>query len=712
MIKRLLCLMVVLLGVSISLVHAQEGEHPRLWVTAEDLPRLQSWATEDNPVWVQLQAMADEAVSAMDSGAIERGDLGGAAWEEYPHENYAMLLAFLSLAHPDAAVRADYASRARTLLMTVIDQAVLGPAEGVPFRDPAFALSDRSRWYGEGFPLTVDWIYSTLSAQDKAAIQTVFARWCDENRTAGTTNNNHPEPLGVVNDPALTADRTYARWSGNNYYAAHMRNMGLMGMALDAADDPSGVLATCLNEATGAWLYVLDDQMRTDMAGGMSAEGYEYGPQTFGYTAQLLLALQTAGEADMNTLGPQVAFASNPFWDDAIKAYFHSLSPAPVQHDWFGSVYQPAWYGSGQNYYMPDHIAMFAPLGILDAQGGNSARLNAIRWLQLNTAPGGAEGLADRAGFEQFSHGLLYYLLFDPTAAPPTDPRSSLNTVYYAPGMRRLLARTDWVDDAAWFTYSNSWNTVDHQAANANAIEFYRAGEWLTKVRVGYDLDYISSPNLNTVAIQNTPPEHDDWRGMLGERGSQWLYVASGDPLPPRMTVGEGFVSAYGDATNAYNSEYEGSTSVTHASRSVVWLMPDVIVVYDQIATAMPGFKRFWLNLPASAAIDGQTATMVSPGGQTFTIQTLLPDDATLSVTELTDEPSGAPAEGETMRWRFGAEAAGDPARTTFLHVLVGGDSAPEVELLSSDERGASVRVGEDVIMFSGEVITVNGRDA
>ena len=707
MIKRLLFLVLALGGLSVGVLHAQDNPHPRLWVTADDLPRLRGWASADNPIWAQLQAMADETVALMDSGAITQGDFGSVAWEEHPHEKYAMLLAWMSLVHPDEAARADYAQRARVLLMAVLDQAALGVADE-PFRYWDFALSDRSRWYGEGFPLTVDWIYPVLSAEDKATIRTVFTRWCAENRTAGTTNNNHPEPVGVVNDPALTADRGYARWSGNNYYAAHMRNMGLMGMALDPADDPAGALATCLDEATGAWLYVLDDQMRTDLAGGMSAEGYEYGPQTFGYTAELLWALHTAGEDDPAVRGRQVTFDGNPFWNDSLTAYFHSLSPATAPFDWYGDVYLPAWYGSGQNYFMPDHIGQFAPLGLLDRERGETERLNAIRWLQLHTAPGGESGLTERAAFEEFSHGILYFLLYDPTAAAPTDPRPALDTVYYAPGMRRLLARTGWGEDAAWFTYSNSWNTVDHQSGNANAIEFYANGEWLTKVRVGYDLDYISSPNLNTVAIENTPPDRDDYRLMLSERGSQWLYGATGDPLPPVVTVGDGYVAAYGDATNAYNSEYEGVTGVAHASRSVVWLEPDVIVVFDQMTTEQPGFKRFWLNLPASAVIDGQTATMISPGGQTFTIQAVLPPDAELSAFALEDEPSSPPANGEMMVWRYGAEVPGDPAQAVFLHVLSAGDP-PEVELLSSAADGASVRVGETVITFAGEEISVGG---
>lgn len=685
------------------------GGHPRLWITAETLPVARANATDANPIWVQIRAMAEDAAANMDSGALERGDMGSYAYEEYPVESSALLFAFVSLVHPDEAARADYAARARTLLMRVIDPAALG-ASDAPYRQPDFSISDRSRWYGTGFPLTVDWIYPTLSAEDKAKIAGVFTRWCDENRNAGTTNNNHPEPVGVTNDPVLLADRAYARWSNNNYYTAHMRNMGMMALSLDAADDTSGALAVCLNEAVGAWLYIVDDALHTDSAGGLGAEGLEYSPQTIGYTAQFLLALHTSGYSDPALYGQQVTFEGNPFWDDLVTSYAHSISPAPSENSDYGQVYLPAWYGSGQSYFMPDYIDAFGPLAVYDRETGNAARLNAMRWLQTYTAPGGEGDLVERVDFEQYTHAIFYYLMFDPADPAPTDPRPALATTFYAPGMRRLLARTDWTPDAEWLTYSLSWNSVDHQAANGNTFEFYRNGEWLTQVRVGYDLDYIASDNLNTLLIGNTPPSYDDWRYMLYERGSQWLYVADGDPAPPIITQGNGYISAYGDATPLYNSTYVGSVDVVRAARSLVWLQPDILVVYDQAATSQPSFKRFALNLPAAATTEGSVTTMTSPGGQQFTIYSLLPAETTLAVNALADEPSSAPAHFQTMTHRYIAEAVGSPTETAFLHVLVGSDAGtvlPTIELVSSDPAAPSVRVGDVVVSFSGETITV-----
>jgi hypothetical protein len=144
----------------------------------------------------------------------------------------------MSLIENDAAVRADYAARARTLLMHVIDKAALGQGpQGTPYREREFSTSDRSLFFGESFALTVDWIYATLTPADKAKIRTTFLRWINENLVATTSGLDHPEPVWTVNSPALLADPKRVRNAINNFYNAHMNQIGLMSMALDPADD-------------------------------------------------------------------------------------------------------------------------------------------------------------------------------------------------------------------------------------------------------------------------------------------------------------------------------------------------------------------------------------------------------------------------------------------------------------------------------------------
>ena len=697
---------IALISTALHAFGAPVTTHPRLWITEGDLPRLRSWAVASNPIWAQgLSVLAAQAKAEMDAGIMPGDDSGSPASQDpghgYQHftEQYAELFAFLSLVDPDEAARSDYAQRARTLLMYVINIAAQGAADGQPFRHLDFSTSDRSRWYGEGFALTVDWIYPVLSAADKATIRTVFLRWSDEQIHAGTTTNNHPEPIGVVNDPVLISDRTLVRWAGNNYYGAHMRNLGLMSMCLDPGDDPGNTLRNYLGNATGAWLYVVDYLLRTDGAGGLPLEGFEYGNEAVGYIVQFLWALRTAGQDDPAVWGPQVVFQNNPYWNDVVPAYLHSLSPVPVQSEYLGEpVYLPAWYGDGERYWAPDYIWLFGPIGLLDKADGNTARLQNLLWIQANLAPGGADDLPLRAGYKDFfSRGILYFLLFDPAVASYTDPRPSQALNFYSPSLNRLLSRTDWTEDAAWFSYKLSWAQIDHQQGNGNQFEFYRRGEWLTKERTGYGWEWGIPYNHNTLGLENDPPEHNDpceYLHTLWLMGAQWLFVHSGDPVLVAHSFSSSYVYALRDATNLYNSQEEGSTDILHASRSILWLKPDLIVVYDRASSKTAGrFKRFWLNFPATGTVAGNLVTMATASGQRLFVTSLLPAGATLltepssQVLGCTGDPVGWIADEEPMNFRLKIEAPGGPAATRFLAILQGADagtSATPASLIQS----------------------------
>ncbi|MEZ4631672.1 MAG: hypothetical protein R2880_13345 [Deinococcales bacterium] len=286
--------------------------HPRLWLRSEDLPRLRAWAVSSNPIYQDgIQAAALEAKRRMDAGDF--WDDGGYAWEPDPSEQYALLFAFMSLIGPEAD-RADYATRARSLLMKVISEAAKGVDNGEPYRNIEFSTSDRSRWNGSAFGLVVDWIYPSLSANDKASILKVFKRWSAENLDDDSSDEQYAYPCGqelscfpegleqALNDPRLLAHKG-ARWSQNNYFTAHMRNVTLMALAMDEADDPDGSLRAFLEPALKRWLYVADGVLKGDVAGGLGAEGFEYSPQTHGYIVQQLLALKSAGEADASKWG-------------------------------------------------------------------------------------------------------------------------------------------------------------------------------------------------------------------------------------------------------------------------------------------------------------------------------------------------------------------------------------------------------------------------
>ncbi len=697
--------------------------HPRLFVREVDLPRLQGWANDANPIFAKgLKPLVEQCAATMDAGGTMTDDPASPnGYFSSPPEAYAMLFAFYSLVAPTPVEREAYARRARTLLMYVIDKAALGAAPNQPFRDPAFSIGDRSRWFGQGFPLTVDWIYGSLSAQDKKKIRTVFLRWAKEVQSAETTTDNHPEPAGVVNDPKLTADVRRTRWAGNNYYTAHMRNLGMMAMSFDAADDPDEKLRSQLASVTGAWLYVSDALMRGDMRGGLASEGFEYSPLSVGYVAHLLLALYTAGRADPAVSGKQVTF-DNPFWNDTIPGYLHSLSPTtkvPADPDnaYLGALHQVAWYGDGEKYWAPDHMGVFGPLGVYDHYTQNDKRLSQLRWIETSFAPGGAEKLEARAGDNNdLLASIFYFLLLDPKAKAQPDPHALYPLTHFSAGLGRFLQRTSWAPNASWFSYKLGWTTLDHQHADGNMFELWRKGEWLTKERTGYGDDAACTDQKNGIALQNNRPEHHDgYRGAEWKRGSQWTYVTNGDGKILASRWGADFTYFLGDATALYNSKDESAEDILHASRSIVWIVPDRIVTYDRAASKTAGrFKRFWMQLPNSGSVVGGLMTMKTPGNQNLFVRTLLPNPATIAVEHaeaLDDENGKQPALLDPIRFRLRVEAPGSPKSVRWLHVIQGADGkdrADTAALVSSTAgtpyQGASFN--DTVVMFPVDIGT------
>lgn len=203
--------------------------HPRLWITQNDLPRLQSWANASNAVY--QQGMVQVLNAALNNYAQfapfygsnppdastypDPGDSQG--YTGLITEENAMILAFNSLIDPNPANQIKYAQMARNLIMYAMNQAAQGFAPGLPFRDASFPIYNRASETGQDWPLAIDWIYNKtdgvgnpiLSASDKQTIRNVFLIWAQACLTASTTGGDNPNtnPPGIVNNPAASTLR-------------------------------------------------------------------------------------------------------------------------------------------------------------------------------------------------------------------------------------------------------------------------------------------------------------------------------------------------------------------------------------------------------------------------------------------------------------------------------------------------------------------------
>jgi hypothetical protein len=747
--------------------------HPRLWITPADLPKYQGWATASNPVYQQgllpllNQAVADYTTKFFPNGQPnptypDLGDTQG--YQGLLTEQEALILAFHSLIDPNQSHRILYAQYARNLVMYAMNQAAQGPLSGAPFRDPLFALYNRANFTAEAWPLVVDWIYNTTDAQgnpiltaaDKLTIRNVFMQWANACLNAYTTGGDHPAPIGVVNSTALLPGGDAYRMASNNYYLGHARLLTLMSLALDPADDPAvdptapaavlgNSLRSYITDATGAWLYqeyaMLGDPNTVRSAyglsptakvglasGGLPPEGMLYG-HSYSFILGQLLALKTAGFADTSISGPQAVLANNAaVFDRFMKGMTTSLVPSAQVYPgyaYMGPVYQMACYGDVLRMWMtPDFAQPFALLGLLDQKNGDSSRLNAERWFVTNVVEGGAGNLLNRVS-NPWSYGvqdaLLTFLLLDPTAPTATDPRPGYPTAFYDAAQGRLVEHSDWTANGAMFDFRCSWISINHQQADANQFEFYRKGEWLTKGVANYDNNVVglTTDYHNTLSLKNwcqngVPTSLGWWEGPFWANGSQWqLGGSAGDPTAT-VSVQANYTFAYGDTTNLYNRPSQwtpanAAMDILHASRSILWLKPDHIVVYDRATSQTAGlFKRFNLALTGAPVINGNVVTTTTAGGQHLYISSLLPAGAT--ITNYAVGPELNPiAELEPSNNRIAIETNANLTDVRFLHVLQGADGSQAVDPTALVQSTAGTTfdgalILDTVVMFKHDI--------
>ena len=600
-------------GVTYPAVPYPISAHPRIWITPTDVTRLQGWANESNPVYVQgmlpvLQTAVTNYTTLFFPGGKpgpnwpDPGDVQG--YQGSLAEENAMILAFNSLIDPKPANRILYAQYARNLIMYALNQAALGQEANAPYRDPAFPVYNRASATGQDWPLVVDWIYNAknadgkniLTAQDKATIRNVFMIWAADCVTASTTGGDSPQVQGVLNDPQLLPNDLPYRMAANNYYLAHARLMTMMALAIDPSDDPvvvagqpatqlGNTLRSYLADALGAWLYqeyaMFGDAQTVTSAydipgngagfglasGGLPPEGMLYG-ESFGYALGQLLALQTAGFNNpkyAEFTGPQIDMIGAPVWGRWVNGMLTSLIPTsfvPPSEPYIGPVYEYASYGDMLRLWVePDNVNSWTLFHLLENENGETTHQADTRWFATNVLEGGAAGMADRMTSSTWGSidTVEYFLLFDPAAPTAPDPRPGLPLEFYDPGAGRVVAHSDWTPGNTMFDYHASWESINHQDGNAGEFEMYRKGEWLTKEMSNYDNNEVGLTTYyhNTLGLKNwcaagTPNLGWEENGEW-DNGSQWMWGESaGDPVT-LTSSGAGYVYITTDMTNLYN---------------------------------------------------------------------------------------------------------------------------------------------------------------
>jgi len=392
-------------------------------------------------------------------------------------------------------------------------------------------------------------------------------------------------------------------------------------------------------------------------------------------------------------------------------------------------VYEYGSYGDLLRLWVtPDMMQSYALLDMLDKANGSTVHDSMARWFVVNAVEGGANALNTHVS-NPWSYGsidgILYFLMMDPATPAAPDPRPSLPSTFWDPGAARLISHTSWTATGTMFDYRASWISINHQNGDGGQFELYRNGEWLTKEMSNYDNNAVGLTTVyhNTLALQNWSangtPNLAWFEGGEWANGSQWnLAENAGDPTTV-MSQGTGYTYLSSDLTKLYNkpdiyTPAAGATDITEATRSLVWLLNDFVIVYDRATSTHSGlFKRFNLSLVTNPTISGHTATETMASGQKLYIQTLLPTSP--SITTINGAVNLNPiAALEPTKYVMTVQDPSLPTDTRFLHVLQGAN--PGVAMTAATRvqstAGAAfdgVSIGSYLIYFPVNSGTVAG---
>jgi len=226
------------------------------------------------------------------------------------------------------------------------------------------------------------------------------------------------------------------------------------------------------------------------------------------------------------------------------------------------------------------------------------------------------------------------------------------------------------------------------------------------------------SINTNSgISIGNPDTEKDAYYAPVAAHGAQYDSRGAGDFTPfPLLSSSNTFLYEYFDQTYPHNKNrpYHSPTSdVLHASRSILWLKPDILVYYDQGLSRSAGmFKKDSFNFTAEPIIDGPVVKVVdSVNKQNTYLTTVLPQAshfvsmACAYGSNVGDCAGGDVSKGgDESAFLYQVTDTSVPIASQFLSVMEGTDKGgvrtPVTLVQSSGTALDGVVVGNSVALF------------
>jgi hypothetical protein len=485
--------------------------------------------------------------------------------------------------------------------------------------------------------LVYDWCYPQTTAAQRArwlkyADQAVWNVWHSDSAKWGTATI--PWTGWATDDPS------------DNYYYSFLRATMLLGLA-SKGEDPQA----------DAWLIEFHDTkilgqliptFNADLVGGASREGTGYG-----VAMRRLFELYDLWQS---TTGENLA-VKTPHTRQSMLAMLHQLVPTRDRIAPTGDLSRDstaAFFDYHRN-YLQELIQLF-PNDLL-AQRAKTQ-------LMASSLPAMGSGFM-----------LVDDFLYD-NATVTAQPIGSLNPTYYAPGIGELYTRSGWDTHATWVNLIAGPYTQSHAHQDQGSLMIYKDG-WLA-----YDAVVDSGSGLT----QETTAH-----GLVRITSGGQPVPQVADTISTMMALhqGPGYTYAATDLTPAY----DGNSAVQKVQREMVYLLPNVVIVFDRVQSATGTTQTWQLASPVAASISGSTAT-IRNAGHTLKIQKIKGGGA-LSVTSMSSidaDYSGG--------YRLDESMAGGNNR--YLHIL-----SVDGNVLSAASVGDTLHPGVTVQLVGGHSATV-----
>lgn len=672
-------------------LNLSDGNHPRIILTAAELSRIEAKRASVDSDWTELESWCD---AHLDDAGYDIGRLdwdGNNAFAGYRMSGYTKYLINFSLAYQtlktsNPTKAATYAAYVKNILINGIyigmksgeesnglkalrcgettdrtinaaETTLLGLGASVSYK---LGYSSRNV---AAVPIAYDWIYDTLSADDRLKLETMMFRWYDWIRGVRTTYNNGVLILGTRyhEDTAGSCSGTdnCTTWTGaaqkayafgdiaDNFMGGHTYLMALIpAVTYGSNSDAATYLADFKEMLSTTVMGPLNSELKH--GGGDSVEGWNYG-SGYVYTLPGLYGYYTAtGDSSI---------PDSPWSTQLVKATVHRLGPnlldVPIYGEWTGTPL-----GSNR-------------LAIASTFIGVEQRLH-----PETTESGLGQYLLNNVTFNSTAD-LWQHFLWKRSDITPINP-SSEPLSHTAQGNGFFTSRSSWANAAG-----TVFSSIRLEGKSRGGHEVYDEGH--LSIQRGADRLLVHQNLAADAVAHNTV--------VFNNLNHYTLNPALTSLAISRTAENTDYSYVSGDISNAYLRQYQ-TTRAMMFKRSQLHIRPGIFVIYDitRSNSALGNEKGWFTNYGAATSVSGETITATAGVSKVFT-KTLYPTGGTFTETN--------PATGF---YRVKYTPAATQEYDQFLHVIEAADSAATQTTTAPIDgvggRGAIIN-GNTVVMFT-----------